>query len=77
MTTKLSGPMESVLKRMGNGEEYDEFGVHGSLSLAARVRTCDAPVKRGLVVQTLFGHYLLTEPGEALAFTLNAVPADH
>ena len=76
MKTKLSGPMENVLKSMGNGYDYDDFGVHGPLSLAARVRTCDALAKRGLMVQTLFGHYLLTEAGEALALTLNAVPAD-
>ncbi|TCV62725.1 hypothetical protein [Pseudomonas fluorescens] len=76
MTTKLSGSMENVLRRMGNGDDYDDFGVHGPLSLAARVRTCDALVKRGLMVQTLFGHYLLTEAGEALAGSLNAVPAD-
>lgn len=73
MTTKLSDSMQNLLKRMGNGDEYDDFGVHGPLSLAARVRTCDALVKRGLMVQTLFGHYLLTEAGEALAGTLNAV----
>ncbi|WHS57683.1 hypothetical protein [Pseudomonas sp. G2-4] len=76
MTTKLSGPMGNVLKRMGNGDDYDDFGVHGPLSLAARVRTCTALVNRGLMVQTLFGHYLLTEAGEALAFALNAVPTD-
>lgn len=29
MTTKLSEPMESLLKSMGNGYEYDDFGVHG------------------------------------------------
>jgi hypothetical protein len=28
------------------------------------------------MVQTLFGHYLLTEAGEALAGTLNAVSGD-
>lgn len=76
MTTKISGPMGNVLKRMGNGDDYDDFGVRDPLSLAARVRTCDALVKRGLMVQTLFGHYVLTESGEALAFTLNAVPVD-
>ncbi|RMN37420.1 hypothetical protein ALQ64_01917 [Pseudomonas cannabina] len=76
MTTKLSGSMQNVLKRMGNGDDYDDFGVDGPLSLAARVRTCDALVKRGLMVQTLFGHYLLTEAGEALAGTLNAVSGD-
>ncbi|HGO9799602.1 TPA: hypothetical protein ACLEB8_004790 [Pseudomonas aeruginosa] len=75
MTTKLSEPMANVLKSMGNGCDYDDFGVHGPLSLAARVRTCDALVKRGLMVQTLFGHYLLTEAGETLAGTLNAAPS--
>lgn len=33
----------------------------GYLSLTARVRTCDALVKRGLMVQVHFGHFLLTE----------------
>ncbi|WP_449124750.1 hypothetical protein [Pseudomonas viridiflava] len=76
MKTKLSSSMENVLKRMGNGDDYDDFGVHSPLTLAARVRTCDALVKRGFMVKTLFGHYLLNEAGEAVASTMNAVSAD-
>lgn len=56
---------------MGNGYDHDDYGVHGPLSLATRVRTCKALVKRGLMFQTLFGRYLLTEAGEASAKQLN------
>lgn len=73
---KITQPMVSVLKKMGDGAEYDEFDVSGPLSLASRVRTCNALVKRGLMTQTLFGHYLLTDAGEALANTFNTAPAD-
>nr|CEK42587.1 hypothetical protein PQBR55_0208 [Pseudomonas fluorescens SBW25] len=76
MTTKLSGSMEDLLKDMANGDGDDDRGVHGPLVLAARVRTCSALVERGLMFQTLLGQYLLTEAGETLAGTLNAVSAD-
>ena len=76
MKTKLSGSMEDVLKDMSNGDGGDDRGVRGPLVLAARVRTCNALVKRGLMFQTLLGNYLLTEAGEALAITLNAVHTD-
>ncbi|WP_223592851.1 hypothetical protein [Pseudomonas sp. A-R-19] len=77
MTTRLSVPMANVLKSMGFGHDYDDFGVHGPVSHASRVRTCDALVKRGLMIQTLFGEYLLTNAGEALANCLNATPANN
>lgn len=71
MTPTLSEPMRHLLKCMGKGHDYDDFGVHGPLSLAARVRTCKALEKRGLMVQTLFGHFELTDAGEASAKQLN------
>ena len=76
MTTKISGSMEDVINDIANGHGDVDRGVHGPLVVAARVRTCNALVKRGLMFQTLLGQYLLTEAGEALAITLNAVRAD-
>jgi hypothetical protein len=32
MTMKITQPMVSVLKKMGDGAEYDEFDVSGPLS---------------------------------------------
>ncbi|NVL49841.1 hypothetical protein F2S72_08825 [Pseudomonas syringae pv. actinidiae] len=76
MTTKISGSMENMIKDIGNGGGGDDRRVLGPSALAARIRTRDALVKRGLMFQTLHGQYLLTEAGEALAATLNAVRAD-
>ncbi|MDU8456765.1 hypothetical protein [Pseudomonas syringae group sp. J254-4] len=42
MTAKLSEPMQNVLMKLGTGWGWDDFGVHGPLSYAARVRTCEA-----------------------------------
>lgn len=76
MTTKISGSMEDVLKDVASGSGSNDPSVHGPLVVAARVSTCNALVKRGLMFQTLFGEYLLTEAGEALANTLNGVRTD-
>ncbi|MEW5512009.1 hypothetical protein ABGT16_05250 [Pseudomonas asiatica] len=70
MTTKLSEPMQNVLMKLGTGWGWDDFGVSGPLSHAARVRTCEALKKRGLVAYAC-GDYDLTEAGEALAKQLN------
>ncbi|ESW38273.1 MULTISPECIES: hypothetical protein [Pseudomonas] len=70
MTTKLSEPMKTVLMKLGTGWGWDDFGVHGPLSYAARVRTCEALRKRGLV-SFAHGDYDLTAAGEALAKQLN------
>lgn len=70
MTTKLSEPMQNVLMKLGTGWGWDDFGVTGPLSHAARVRTCEALQKRGLVAYAC-GDYDLTEAGEALAKRLN------
>lgn len=76
MTTKISGSMEDMIKDIANGGGGDDRRVLGPSALAARIRTRTALVKRGLVFQTLHGEYLLTETGEAVALTLNAVRAD-
>lgn len=76
MTTKVSGSMQDVLNDLANCSGSNDPGVHGPLVLAARISTCKALVRRGLTFQTLFGDYLLTEVGEALAITLNGVGAD-
>lgn len=39
MTAKLSEPMQNVLMKLGTGWGWDDFGMHGPLSYAARVRT--------------------------------------
>lgn len=70
MTNKLSEPMQEVLRKLGKGWGWDDFSVHGPLSHAARVRTCEALMKRGLVAYAC-GDYDLTEAGEALAKQLN------
>ncbi|WP_177342406.1 MULTISPECIES: hypothetical protein [Pseudomonas] len=70
MTAKLSEPMQNVLMKLGTGWGWDDFGVHGPLSCAARVRTCEALQKRGLVAYS-YGDYDLTAIGEALAKQLN------
>jgi len=70
MTTKLSEPMQDVLRKLGKGWGWDDFGVDGPLSYAARVRTCVALAKRGLVASS-HGDFDLTEAGEALAKQLN------
>ncbi|RMU58639.1 hypothetical protein ALP29_200453 [Pseudomonas syringae pv. avii] len=70
MTTKLSEPMQKELMKLGDGWGWDDFDVHGPLSYAARVRTCKALAKRGLVTYA-FGDYDLTEPGETVAKQLN------
>lgn len=67
--TKLSKPMQDVLLKLGAGWGWDDFGVHGPLSHAARVRTCNALAKRGLVRLSL-GDYDLTEAGAFLASQL-------
>ncbi|RJX80317.1 hypothetical protein [Pseudomonas sp. LS-2] len=66
MATKLSEPMQNVLMKLGTGWGWDDFGVHGPLSYAARVRTCKALKERGLVAYAC-ADYDLTEAGEALA----------
>ncbi|RMS85073.1 hypothetical protein [Pseudomonas savastanoi] len=70
MTAKLSEPMQNVLMKLGTGWGWDDFGVHGPLSYAARVRTCEALQKRGLVAYS-YGDYDLTATGEALAKQMN------
>jgi hypothetical protein len=70
MTTKLSEPMQKVLMKLGKGWGWADFEVDGPLSYAARVRTCVALAKRGLVVSS-YGDFDLTDAGEALAKQLN------
>jgi hypothetical protein len=74
MVTKLSEPMQEVLRRLGEGWGWDDFGVDGPLSYAARTRTCEALARRGLLVSSR-GDYDLTDAGEALAKQLNASAA--
>lgn len=71
MNTKISEPMQNVLMKLDGGWGWDDFDVHGPLSYAARVRTCDALVKRGLV-RLAHGDYHLNEAGESLAKQLKA-----
>lgn len=70
MPTKLSEPMQNVLMKLGKGWGWDVFGVDGPLSYAARIRTCVALAKRGLV-KSSYGDFDLTEAGETLAKKLN------
>jgi len=70
MTTKLSEPMQKVLMKLGQGWGWADFEVDGPLSYAARVRTCVALAKRGLVVSS-YGDFDLTDAGEAMAKQLN------
>lgn len=70
MTTKLSEPMKKVLMKLGKGWGWADFEVDGPLSQAARVRTCVALAKRGLVVSS-YGDFDLTDAGESLAKQLN------
>ncbi|HDS1721475.1 hypothetical protein NPS53_08200 [Pseudomonas putida] len=70
MTIKISEPMQNVLIHLADGWGWDDFGVHGPLSYAARVRTCEALAMRGLVAYAL-GDYDLTEAGESLAKQLS------
>ena len=70
MTTKLSETMQNVLMKLGKGWGWADFGVDGPLSHAARIRTCIALAKRGLVISS-YGDFHLTEAGEALAKQLN------
>ncbi|MDF9779244.1 hypothetical protein OKW11_006290 [Pseudomonas baetica] len=44
MANKLSEPMQEVLRKLGKGWGWDDFGVHWPLSYAARIRTCEALV---------------------------------
>ncbi|KTC48786.1 hypothetical protein AO250_18555 [Pseudomonas syringae pv. actinidiae ICMP 19497] len=66
MTIKLSEPMRNVLMKLGDGWGWDDFGITGPLSYAARLRTCCALAKQGLVTST-HGDFNLTDEGEALA----------
>lgn len=70
MTTKLSEPMQKVLMKLGKGWGWADFEIDGPLSYAARVRTCVALTKRGLVVSS-YCDFDLTDAGEALAKQLN------
>jgi hypothetical protein len=66
MTIQLSEPMQNLLKSMGFGYAWDAFGVTGPLTHAARVRTCEALVKRGLLTIS-HEHYDLTDTGQTIA----------
>lgn len=70
MTIQLSEPMQNLLKSMGFGYAWDAFGVTGPLTHAARVRTCEALVKRGLLTIS-HGHYELTDTGQTISAGLN------
>ncbi|MHC5195088.1 hypothetical protein ACYSUW_15135 [Pseudomonas frederiksbergensis] len=70
MANKLSEPMQEVLRKLGKGWGWGDFGVHGPLSYAARIRTCEALVRRGLLVSSR-GDFDLTDAGEAVAKQLN------
>ncbi|MCQ2992374.1 hypothetical protein NLO72_24555 [Pseudomonas tremae] len=52
MTIKLSEPMRNVLMKLGDGWGWDDFGITGPLSYAARLRTCCALAKQGLVTSS-------------------------
>jgi hypothetical protein len=66
MTVKLSEPMRNVVMKLGDGWGWDDFGITGPLSYAARLRTCEALAKQGLVTSS-HGDFDLTEAGETLA----------
>lgn len=70
MANKLSKPMQEVLRKLGKGWGWDDFGVHGPLSYASRIRTCEALARRGLLISSQ-GDFDLTDEGEALAKQLN------
>jgi len=74
ITPTITEPMANLLKAMGHGRGWDELGAHGPLSHAARVRTCEALSRRGLLAYSC-GDYGLTDAGEALARHLNSQPA--
>ncbi|GKQ28735.1 hypothetical protein RYA99_04665 [Pseudomonas syringae pv. actinidifoliorum] len=65
MTIKLSEPMRNVLMKLGDGWGWDDFGITGPLSYAARLRTCEALAKQGLVTSS-HGDFYLTDAGETL-----------
>lgn len=74
MATELSEPMEEVLRKLGKGWGLADFGVDGPLSYTARIRTCEALARRGLLVSSLCD-FDLTDAGETLAKQLNAPAA--
>ncbi len=65
MTIKLSEPMRNVLMKLGDGWGWDDFGITGPLSYAARLRTCEALAKQALV-RSSHGDFYLTDAGETL-----------
>ncbi|EPM67341.1 hypothetical protein A584_21818 [Pseudomonas syringae pv. theae ICMP 3923] len=69
--------MRNVLMKLGDGWGWDEFGITGPLSYAARLSTCEALAKQGLVASS-HGDFDLTDAGETLAKQLkDQTKADH